>query len=99
MDGGIGIFRNGGTTPAEALEFQGEPGLLLCNGNLGIPLPMKQWNRPSQVEEGDNGALLELCHETLCSSVVGTCISGIFLRCIKGVLYPFAFQEAMWDSS
>ena len=27
------------------LEFQGEPGLLLtCDGNVGIPLPMKQGN-------------------------------------------------------
>ena len=91
MDGGIGIFWNGGTTPAEALEFQGEPGLLLCNGNLGIPLPMKQWNRPSQVEEGDNGAFLELCRETRCSSPVGMGILGIFLSCIKGVQYLFTF--------
>ena len=88
-------------TPGDAPEFQGETGLLLRgNGNIGIPFRTKQGNRPSsRVEEGENGALLELCHETLCSSVVGTCISGIFLRCIKGVLYPFAFQEAMWDSS
>ena len=42
MDGGIGVFLNGGTTPAETLEFQGEPGLLLCDGNVGIPLLMKQ---------------------------------------------------------
>ena len=90
MDGGIGIFQNGGTTPAEALEFQGEPGLFLCNGNVGIPLPTKQWNRPSQVEEGDNGAFLELCRETRCSSPVGTGILGIFLSCIKGVQYLFA---------
>ena len=91
MDGGIGIFQNGGTTPAEALEFQGEPGLFLCNGNVGIPLPTKQWNRPSQVEEGDNGALLELCRETRCSSLVGMGISAIFVSCMKGVQYLLAF--------
>ena len=91
MDAGIGVFLNGCTTPVEALEFQGEPGLLLCDGNVGIPLPIKQWNRPSQVEEGDNGALLELCRETRCSSPVGMCISEIFLSCIKGVQYLFAF--------
>ena len=42
VDGGSEVFLNGGTTPAEALEFQGEPGLLLCDGNVGIPLLMKQ---------------------------------------------------------
>ena len=78
-------------TPAEALEFQGEPGLLLCDGNVGIPLLMKQYNRASRVEEGDNGAFLELCHETRCSSLVGTGISAIFVSCIKGVQYLLAF--------
>ena len=29
---------------------------------------------------------------------MGTGISGIFLSCIKGVQYPFEFQEATWDS-
>ena len=91
MDGGIGVFPNGGTTPAEVLEFQGEPGLLLCDENVGIPLPTKQWNRLSLVEEGDNGALLELCRETRCSSPVGIGMSGIFLSCLKGVQYLFAF--------
>ena len=27
---------------------------------------------------------------------MGTGISGTFLRCFKGVKYPFAFQEGMW---
>ena len=91
MDADIGVFLNGCTTPVEALEFQGEPGLLLCDGNVGIPLLMKQYNRASRVEEGDNGAFLELCHETRCSSPVGTGILGIFLSCIKGVQYLLAF--------
>ena len=59
-----------------------------------------QGNRPSsQLEEGENGALLELWHETQGSSLVGTGISGTFLSCIKGVKYPFVFQEGMWDFS
>ena len=91
MDAGIGVFLNGCTTPVEALEFQGEPGLLLCDGNVGIPLLMKQYNRASRVEEGDNGAFLELCHETRCSSLVGTGISAIFVSCMKGVQYLLAF--------
>ena len=69
---------------------------MTCDGNVGIPFPTKQGNRPSRVEEGENGALLELCRETRCSSPVGTGISGIFLSCIKGVQYPFVFQEATW---
>ena len=42
--------------------FQGETGLLLRgNSNVGIPFPKKQGNQPSSgVEEGHNGALLEL---------------------------------------
>ena len=43
--------------------------------------------------------LLELWHETQCSSRVGTCISVDFLSCIKGVKYTFAFQEGTWYSS
>ena len=83
------------------LEFQGETGLLLRgDGNVRIPFPTKQGNRPSsRVEEGENGALLELWRETRCSSQVGTGISGTFLSCIKGVKYPFVFQEGMWDFS
>ena len=57
---------------------------------------MKQGNRLSSlVEEGENRALLELWYETRCSSLVGMGISGTFLNCIKGVKYPFTFQEGM----
>ena len=82
------------------LEFQGETGFLLrSHSNFGIPFPMKQRNQySSRVEEGENEALLELWCETQCSSHVGTGISGTFLSCIKGVKYPFTFQEGMWDS-
>ena len=53
-----------------------------------------QGNRPSsQLEEGENGALLEVWRETQGSSLVGTGISGTFLSCIKGVKFPFVFQE------
>ena len=79
VDGGSGVFLNGAMTPGEVLEFQSETGLLLtCDGNVGIPFLTKQGNQPSQVEEGGNGALLELCRETWCSAPVGTGISGIF---------------------
>ena len=82
-------------TPGDVLEFQGETSLLLRgNRNVGIPFPKKQGNRPtSQVEYRKNGALLELWRETPCSSRVGTGILGSFLSCIKGVKYPFMFQE------
>ena len=43
--------------------------------------------------------LLDLWHETQCSSRVGTGISVDFLSCIKGVKYTFAFQEGTWYSS
>ena len=83
------------------LEFQGETGLLLRGlSNFGIPFPTKQRNRHScQVQEDKNGALLELWLETQCSSHVGTGISGTFLSCMKGVKYPFLFQEGTWDFS
>ena len=88
-------------TPGDAPEFQGETGLLLRgNGNIGIPFWTKQGNRPSsRVEEGENGALLELWCETRCSSRVGMGILGTFLSCIKGVKFPFVFQEGTWDFS
>ena len=97
MAGVIGVFLNSGTTPGDVLEFQGETSLLLRgNGNVGIPFLMKQGNRLSSlVEEGENRALLELWYETRCSSLVGMGISGTFLSCIKGVKYPFTFQEGM----
>ena len=87
--------------PRDALEFQGETSFILRgNGNVGIPFPMKQKHRPSsRVEEGENGALLELWHETRCSLRVGTGISGTFLSCVKGVKYPFTFQEVTWGFS
>ena len=92
MDGGIGVFPNWRENSWEALEFQGETGLLLtCDGNVGIPVLMKQGNHHLERRRGDNGALLELCCETQCSSPVGIGISGIFLSCLKGVQYLFAF--------
>ena len=56
MDGGIGVFPNGGTTPPEALEFQGEPGLLLCDGKVGIPLLTKQGNHYLEWRRGKRGS-------------------------------------------
>ena len=63
------------------LKFQDETGLLLRgNGNVRIPFPMKQQNQPSsRIEEGGNASLLELWHETRCSSQMGMSISRNFL--------------------
>ena len=60
MDEDIGIFSIGGTTPGVHLKFHGETGLLLMgNGNIGIPLQMKQGIGPSsRDEEGEPGLFL-----------------------------------------
>ena len=60
VDGDIGVFSNGGTTPGVPLEFQGETGLLLmCDENVGIPLQTKQGIGPSsRDEEGKTGLFL-----------------------------------------
>ena len=47
----------------------------------------------------ENGALFELWCEPQCSFHMGMRISGTFLRCMKGVKYPFAFLEEEWDFS
>ena len=41
-------------------------------------------------------AQIEVYSETRCSSLVGLGMSGNFLSCIKGVKYPFMFQEGTW---
>ena len=81
------------------LEFQGETGLLLRDdSNVRIPFPTKQGDQPSsRVEEGENGALLELWLETQRSSQVGMGILGSFWGFINGVKFLFKFQEATWD--
>ena len=102
VDGEFGIFSNRGMTPGDVITFQGETGLLLRgHSNFGIPFPTKQRNRHScRVEEDKNRALLELWRETQCSSHVRTGISGTFLSCMKGVKYPFSFQQTgTWDFS
>ena len=72
----------------------------MCDRNVGIPFSTKDGNRPSsRFEEGEYGALLDLGHETRCSSLVGTSISGTFQSCIKDVKNPFTFQVGMWDFS
>ena len=78
-------------------EFSDETGLLLmCDGNIGIPFPTKQGNRPSsQVEEAEHTALLELWHEPQCPSQVGMDILGKLLNFRNGVKYSFVFQEGM----
>ena len=45
------------------------------------------------IREGGKRSLLELWHETRGSSLLDVGISGTFLSCIKGVKYPFTFQE------
>ena len=95
------LFRSiGGTTPGVHLKFQGETGLLLmCNGNIGIPLQMKQGNGPSSREEEWKTRLFLSCCETQYFSHVGTGITWTFQSCIKGVKYPFTFLEGTWDFS
>ena len=52
VDGDIGVFLNGGTTPGVPLEFQGETCLRLrCDRNIGIHLQMKQGIGPSSRDE------------------------------------------------
>ena len=47
VEGDIGVFANGSSTPGVPLKFQGENGLLLrCSGKVGIPLQTKQGNGP-----------------------------------------------------
>ena len=41
-------------------------------------------------------AQIEVYSKTRCSSLVGLGMSGNFLSCIKGVKYPFMFQEGTW---
>ena len=60
VDGDIRVFSNSGTTHGVPLEFRGETGLLLmCDGNVGIPLQTKQGIGPSsRDEEGKPGLFL-----------------------------------------
>ena len=60
MDGDIGVFSNGCTTPGVRLEFQGETSLLLrSDRNIRIPLQTKQGiGSSSRDEEGKPGLFL-----------------------------------------
>ena len=59
VDGDIGVFSNGGTTTGVPLEFQGGTGLLMCDGNVGIPLQTKQGiGSSSRDEDGKLGLFL-----------------------------------------
>ena len=59
MDGGIGVFTNWRENSWEALEFQGETGLLLtCDGNVGIPVLTKQGNHHLERRRGTTGLFL-----------------------------------------
>ena len=62
VDGDIGVFSNCGTTTGVPLEFEDETSLLLrCDGNVGIPLQMKQGIGPSSQEEEWKTGLLVSC--------------------------------------
>ena len=62
MDGDIGVFLNGGTTPGVPLEFQGETCLRLrCDRNIGIHLQMKQGIGPSSRDEERKPGLFLSC--------------------------------------
>ena len=100
VDGDLGVFLKGSMTLGVLLEFQGETGLLLrCDGNIGIPLQMKQGIGPSSRDEEGKPGLLLSCGGKLCVPLEGTGILGTFLSCIKGVKYPFMFQEGTWGFS
>ena len=59
MDGSIGVFPNWRENSWEALEFQGETGLLLtCDGNVGIPVLTKQGNHHLERRRGTTGLFL-----------------------------------------
>ena len=88
------VFSISGMTPVVPLEFEGETGLLLmCDGNVGIPLQTKQGIGPSSRDEEGKPGLLLSCGGKLCVPLEGTGILGTFLSCIKGVKFPFVFQE------
>ena len=94
MDGEIIYFQIEPQFPGMHSSFKVRPASLAVQWERWDSLPRKQGNRPSsRVEEGENGALLELWCETRCSSRVGTAISGNFGNLIKAVQYTFMFQE------
>jgi len=89
VDGDIGVFPNGGTTPGILLEFQGETGLLLrCDQNVGIPLQMKQGNgTSSRDEEGKMGLFLS-CGRKLDVPLEWRRVFGELLEWPKGCQVP-----------
>ena len=78
VDVEIGVFGIVARSTRVTLEFQCETSLLLmCDGNVGIPLQTKRGNGPSsRDDEGKKGSLLELWRETRCSSRVEMSMSG-----------------------
>ena len=97
VDGEIGVFGIVARSMRVSLEFQCDTSLLLsCDGNVGIPFQRKQRNEPSSRDEKWKRAQIEVYSETRCSSLVGLGMLGNFLSCIKGVKYPFMFQEGTW---
>ena len=74
--------------------FQCETSLLLgCDGNFAIPFQRKQGIDPHLEMRRGKGAQTEVCRETPCSSRLGTAMLVNILSFIKGVKYPFTFQE------
>ena len=97
VDGEISVFGIVARSMRVSLEFQCDTSLLLsCDGNVGIPFQRKQRNEPSSRDEKWKRAQIEVYSETRCSSLVGLGMLGNFLSCIKGVKYPFMFQEETW---
>ena len=100
VEGDIGVFANGSSTPGVPLKFQGENGLLLrCSGKVGIPFLTKQGNGPScRDKDGRRGSdYVVLGNSVFLLSETG--MSRNFLSCIKGVKYPLKFQEGMGNFS
>ena len=97
VDGDMGVFSNGSTTPGVLLEFQGETSLLLrCEGIIGIPLQTKQGVGPSPRDEEGKPGLFLSCGGKLGVPVAWTGMLGTFRSCIRGVKYAFTFQEGTW---
>ena len=65
-------------------------------GTLGFLSQESRGIDPHLEMRSGKGAQIKVCRETRYSSRVWTGMLGNFLSCIKGVKYPFAFQEGTW---
>ena len=85
--------------PCVPLQFQVETGLLLrCDRDFGIPFPTKQGIRPSSlVKEGKTRLFLRSGRKLSIPLEWGWVSWEASRGFIKGVNFPFEFQEGTWD--